>query len=75
MESKFTLLARSKFHRFGNRTGKLLPCLLEGQHTPTIIKCMRGDGVPTTKGGEIAAILHSFYAKFYSQSQSDDLSK
>lgn len=68
MELKYTFLARSKIHRFGNRSGKLLSSLLKGQHSPTIIKCLRGAvGVPTVKGGEIVAILHSFYTKLYSQ--------
>lgn len=41
MELKYTFLASSKFHRFGNRSGKLLSNLLKGQHPPTIIKRMR----------------------------------
>lgn len=62
IESKYTFLAISKFHIFGNQSGKLLSNLLKGQHPPTIIKCLRGaDGKPTAKGDEISAILHSFY--------------
>lgn len=32
LELKHTFLARSKFHRFGNRSGKLLSSLLKGHH-------------------------------------------
>lgn len=67
IESKYTFISRSKFHRHGNRSGRLLSNLLKGQHPPTIIKRLRrSDGLPTAVGGEISSILHSFYTELYS---------
>lgn len=76
MEAKHTFSARSTFHRFGNRSGKLLSRLLKGQHPPTIIKCLRNaGGAPTTKGTEMSAILQAFYEKLYKCAQSDEVAR
>lgn len=72
MEAKHTFLARSRFHRYGNRPGKILSYLLKGQHPPTIIKRLRtSTGTLTTKGEEISSILHGFYSKLYDNPQMD----
>lgn len=66
MESKHTFLARARFHRLGNRPGKILSRLLKGQHSPTVINCLhKSDGSPAVRGSEISAVLHAFYADFY----------
>lgn len=76
IESKFTFIGRSKFHRHGNRSGKLLSALLKGQNPPTIIKRLRRpDGTAATGGKEISEILHAFYTKLYGHTQIDQSSK
>lgn len=71
-----THASRSRFQRYGNRSGRLLSNLLKGQHPPMVIKRLRGiDGVPTAIGNEISTILHSFYTKLYTQAPIDKAAK
>lgn len=66
IESKYTFTSNSAFHRYGNRSGRLLSRLLKGQHPTTIIKQLRNaNGSTTNKGKEISFILHSFYTTLY----------
>lgn len=76
MEAKYTFLARYRFHRFGNRSGKLLSRLLKGQRPPTIIKGLRdADGVLTTDGKGMSDILHKFYDKLYGCATADETAR
>lgn len=67
---------RSRFYRYGNRSGKFLLNLLKDPHSPTIIdhhKWLMGtDGISTSVGAEISRILHSFYAKLYARPPADE---
>lgn len=73
MEAKHTFLARARFHRLGNRSGKLLSRLLKGQRPPTIIKGLRDvDGVLMKDGKSMSNVLHKFYDELYSCAQSDE---
>lgn len=59
-EIKYTLSSNCRFHRYGNRSVRLLSNLLRGQNLPTIIKRSRGEnGIPTVKGSEIYTNLYT----------------
>lgn len=76
MESKHTFHARARFHRLGNRPGKILSRLLKGQHPSSVINRLRKpDGSLAVKGGEVSAVLQTFYADLYKCSQIDKEAK